>query len=201
MAVEILILSGARRGARLVLDGKQFQVGTEPNCAVFFDPQHDPSAKDRAALLQLEDDGWHIRATGTGELIVNQQTMTGSKCLRSGDVVRLSAIGPDFCFRLVAPGTEVPKKPLDFPGVPVGPSPAAVPRPEAKPLEVTAVPQTAALASSPELIVPTAPSQWTKMGVDGAGDVPYGGGFVAGFPAASRPTPTTAGTAGRGATG
>ena len=110
MAVEILILSGARQGARLVLDGKQFRVGTEPDCEVFFDPQHDPSAKDRAALLQLEDDGWHIRSTGAGELIVNQQTVTGSKCLRSGDVVRLSAIGPDFCFRLVAPGAEVPEE-------------------------------------------------------------------------------------------
>jgi hypothetical protein len=162
MAVEISILSGTRQGARIVLDGKQFRVGTESDCEVFFDPQQDPAAKDRAALLQLEDDGWHIRSTGIGELIINQQTVTGSRCLRSGDVVRLSAIGPDFCFRLVARGAETPKKPLDPRSIPAGPSPAVAARPESKPLEVAGASPTAAVASSPRPMVPTAPSPWTK---------------------------------------
>ena len=169
MAVEILILSGARQGARLVLDGKQLRVGTEPGCEVFFDPQHDPSVKDRAALLQLEDDGWHIRSTGTGDLMVNQRTVAGSRPLRSGDVVRLSAIGPDFCFRLMASGAEMPKKSLDFPGVPAGSPLAVLPQAEAKPLKVIGASPTAALASSPAPVAPIAASHWTKWVSAGLG--------------------------------
>ncbi len=193
MAVEILILSGARQGARLVLDGKQLRAGTEPDCEVFFDPQHDPSAKDRAALLQLEDDGWHIRSTGTGELIVNQQTIAGPKSLRSGDVVRLSPSGPGFCFRLMAPGAENPKKSPGSPGVPGVPPPAVAVQPEVKPPEAAGAPATAAtagpsapavpatagqvfnlsgsppMASFPASMVPTAPSPWIKWVLAGLG--------------------------------
>jgi hypothetical protein len=144
------------------LDGKQFRVGTEPDCEVFFDPQHDPSAKDRAALLRLEDDGWHIRSSGSGELMVNQQTVMGPKSLRSGDVVRLSASGPDFCFRLMPPGAEMPKGLLDFPAALGGPPVPVVPRPEAKSLEAIGASPTPAVASSPAPIVPTAPIRWSK---------------------------------------
>ncbi len=169
MAVEILILSGARQGARLVLDGKQFRVGTEPDCEVFFDPQHDPSAKDRAALLQLEDGGWHIHSIDNGELTVNQQTVTGSRSLRSGDVVRLSAMGPDLCFRLVPHAAEIPKKSSEFPDRQDGPSPAIVPRPGVSPREVTVASPSAALASSPVPMVPTSPNPWTKWVLAGLG--------------------------------
>lgn len=100
MAVEILILSGARQREQLVLNGNEFRVGTEPGCDVLFDHQRDPAAKDHGALLRLEDDGWYIRPTGSGRLTVNQQTVAGLMRLRSGDVIGLSPSGPEFCFRL-----------------------------------------------------------------------------------------------------
>ncbi len=106
MAVEIVILSGARRGTRLVLDCREFRLGTSPDCELFFDPRQDPSAADCAASLYLEGDHWHIRSLGPRELIVNQQSVTESTLLRSGDIVRLSPTGPDFSFRLLASTAE-----------------------------------------------------------------------------------------------
>ena len=107
MAVEILILSGARRHERLVLEANEFRAGSDPACEVFFDPTRDPAAQGRGALVRKEDDGWYISPSG-GDLTVNQQVLTGPLRLRSGDVIGLSASGPDFCFRLEARGSEPP---------------------------------------------------------------------------------------------
>jgi hypothetical protein len=106
MAIEILILSGARRHERLVLEGDEFRAGADPACEVFFDPARDPAARGCGALLRREDDGWRVSPGGSGDLRVNQQAVRGSVRLRSGDVIGLSDSGPDFCFRLVAGGKE-----------------------------------------------------------------------------------------------
>jgi hypothetical protein len=108
MAVEILILSGARQGDRLVLDGRQFQVGSDPACDVCFDPQRDRGIQGRSAVFRLQDDGWHVRSSG-GEVLVNQQPVVGWMRLRSGDLVRMSQSGPDFSFGIVA-ATAMPAK-------------------------------------------------------------------------------------------
>ena len=42
MAIEILILSGARRGERLMLNAVQFCAGCDPECEIRFDPELDP---------------------------------------------------------------------------------------------------------------------------------------------------------------
>ena len=64
MAVEILILSGARQGERLVLDRREFRVGSEPNCEVRFDVERDSAVKGRSAWFRLQEDGWQLRSTG-----------------------------------------------------------------------------------------------------------------------------------------
>ena len=102
MAVEIQILSGARQGERLLLDSNEFRMGTDAGCDIFFDPLRDPGAKDRTAVFRLLEGGWHIQRTGVGELLVNQQPVRGQTHVRSGDLVRVSESGPDFCFRLVS---------------------------------------------------------------------------------------------------
>lgn len=161
MAVEILILSGSRQGTRLVLDGRLFRVGTEPGCEVAFDPQQDPSAQDRAALVQQEDDGWYLRSTGAGELILNQQTVVEPRRLQSGDVVRLSATGPDFCFRLVTSGVELPR-PADSGGPPPATTPSAVPPPESKPLPLAEGTSAAAATSASSSPIPPVSNPWAK---------------------------------------
>ena len=100
MGVEILILSGNRQGERLVLDRREFTVGSDAGCEVFFDANSDPSIRGRSALFRCQDDGWYVRSGG-GEVLVNQQPVTGWMRVRSGDVVRMSECGPDFAFSIV----------------------------------------------------------------------------------------------------
>ena len=40
MAVEILILSGARKGEKLMIERREFRVGSDPGCEIYFDPEH-----------------------------------------------------------------------------------------------------------------------------------------------------------------
>ncbi|HUT92269.1 MAG TPA: hypothetical protein VMY37_22430 [Thermoguttaceae bacterium] len=101
MAVEIVILSGARQGERLLLEAGEFRAGDDPACEVFFDPQNDPSARDRGALFRLAEDGWSVERTGAGQLYVNQEPVVGETRIRSGDLVRMSERGPDFSFGIV----------------------------------------------------------------------------------------------------
>lgn len=104
MAVEIHILSGARQGERIALDANEFRVGADPGCEVFFDPQRDPAAKGRSVVFRLTEEGWFVRRTGGGEVLVNQQPVVGMTRVRSGDVVRMSELGPDFSFTILARG-------------------------------------------------------------------------------------------------
>ncbi len=131
MAVEILILSGVRQGERVVLDATNFRVGTNPDCAVFFDPLLDTTTANRSASFRLMEDGWYIVHT-TGTILINHRAVTGPTRIRSGDVVRMSESGPDFSFRIVAgtafQGTKSPAVATNSPIVsaPLGDSSAYV---------------------------------------------------------------------------
>jgi hypothetical protein len=154
MAVEILILSGARQGDRLVLDGRQFQVGSDPACDVFFDPGRDPAIQGRSAVFRLQDDGWHVHGAG-GEILVNQQPIVGWMRLRSGDLVRMSQSGPDFSFAIVAAATATPPKPPPAATFDMAPNPP----PELPAIDSrTAGPEPTPAASSP--IQPRADRSW-----------------------------------------
>jgi len=135
MAVEIVIFSGARQGERLELDVGEFRVGGEPGCEVFFDPQSDPGAKDRSALFRLADDGWYVKSTGVGELLVNQQPVSGRARIRSGDVVRMSDRGPDFTFTILTAASKATATPPELTPVLVSPSEAAPASPPRLPSE------------------------------------------------------------------
>jgi hypothetical protein len=109
MAVEILILSGARQGEQLMLEGREFRVGSDPSCEIFFDPERDRAMHGRSAVLRRQEDGWYIRCTG-GEALVNHQPVVGWMRVRSGDVVRMSESGPDFSFGIVAGAAPTPAR-------------------------------------------------------------------------------------------
>ena len=98
MAAEIRILSGVRKGERVVLDATEFRVGTETQCQVYFDPRLDPAARGRTVLLRLTSDGWIVSSIGSGEVLLNQAPIDRETHIRSGDLVRLSDRGPDFSF-------------------------------------------------------------------------------------------------------
>ncbi len=115
MAVEIRILSGARQGERLLLEGRELRVGCDRNCEVLFDAARDPAVGGRSAVIHLSDDGWYLHATG-GQVWVNQQPVARSTRLRSGDIVRMSESGPDFSFGIVAAAAPWWTGPVDVPG-------------------------------------------------------------------------------------
>lgn len=102
MPVEIAIISGARKGERIQLDSGSFQVGDESACEVYFNPRKDPAVGGRRALITLEESGWRIQNIGSGLLLVNQDVVEGPTPLRSGDIIRMSDMGPDLTFTLIS---------------------------------------------------------------------------------------------------
>ena len=102
MTVEIVVLSGARRGERLVLDRQEFRVGSDRSGNVFLESDHDVALSYRSVHFRFQqDDGWHLRSSG-GEVLLNVQPIVGWTRIRSGDMVRMSESGPDFCFRILS---------------------------------------------------------------------------------------------------
>jgi hypothetical protein len=106
MAVEILILSGARQSEQIRLDVREFRVGSDPGCEVRFDPQRDRAIKGRSATFRRQEDGWYIHSTGR-DVLVNYETVAGWTRVRSGDVVRMSESGPDFAFSIATEKSPV----------------------------------------------------------------------------------------------
>jgi hypothetical protein len=109
MPVEIHVLSGSRQSERVYIDAPTFRVGDQRDCEVFFDPSRDQAAQGRAALFRLQDDGWYVQSTGQSNVLVNDQRLTGSMRIRSGDVVRMSDRGPDFSFGMVTGPRQTPR--------------------------------------------------------------------------------------------
>jgi hypothetical protein len=105
MAVEILILSGARAGQQIVITGSEFRAGAAADCELCFDPRQEPTAMEGSAVFRFMEDGWYAQPTGRGEIFINQDPLAGRMRLRSGDVVRMSRQGPDFSFTIVAHAT------------------------------------------------------------------------------------------------
>ena len=106
MTVEIQILSGARRGERIELDGDEFTVGGRPECEVYFDSASYPSAADRAARFRVDKEGLSVDNVGSGVLKLNDQQVAGTTRLQTADVVQLSDFGPDFRVSIIAHDCE-----------------------------------------------------------------------------------------------
>jgi hypothetical protein len=105
MAVEIHVLSGSQQGRCLRFDGDRILVGDVAAADLRFDPEREAGARGKIATLTLDDEeGWRISNEGDGVWLVNQTTVEPSQShrLRSEDLVRVSEVGPDFCFRIVA---------------------------------------------------------------------------------------------------
>lgn len=102
MAVEILVLTGNRRGERYRTEQGQFLVGGNPQCDFLFDTELDSGARDRQVAFAFEETGWTLQNTGDGDILLNNRPVIGAVRVRSGDVVRLSHSGPDFSFQVTS---------------------------------------------------------------------------------------------------
>ena len=138
MAVEILILSGARAGERLVFDATEFRAGGEPQCELFFDPRRDATVEGQSAKFRLMDDGWYVKCEGRGPVLINQRPMSELVRVRSGDVLQMSEQGPDFSFSIVSHAAATAANPsvqVQAPWQPPPPQPAPVSVAAAAPTE------------------------------------------------------------------
>jgi hypothetical protein len=120
MPIEILILSGARRGEQLNFDKDRISIGHQRPSDVHFSPRKHPGADGKQAELLLDDYGWRLHNVGEGDWYLNQTILpvSGAAPLRSGDVVRISEVGPDFRFTILPspkPAAHKPRqaRPLD----------------------------------------------------------------------------------------
>ena len=101
MAVEILILSSARWNERIALDCRAFQVGCDPKCEVFFDPQHDPAAKgDRRSSVSKRAAGY-VRCSG-GDMWIGTQLALPGRLRPNFPAMSFAALtlGPEFSFSI-----------------------------------------------------------------------------------------------------
>lgn len=108
MAIELRILSGRRLGERLTFDQHVVTIGDDLDQDVSFAVRQYAGARNKRARLVADDSGWHLHNDGEGAWIVNQTLVAAdADCpLRSGDIIRLSAWGPDLRFALVSPKDE-----------------------------------------------------------------------------------------------
>jgi hypothetical protein len=151
MPVEISVLSGSRQGELLFFQDEQFRVGDEPACELYFNPALDPGARDRLVLFRHREDGWTVLPLGTPGMMLDYAPLADAAPIRSGQVVRMSADGPDFSFRVIA-ASEVRKPALRLPPAPL--SEPLAPTPAVPPAVLATL---AAAAAGPPLNPPAVP--------------------------------------------
>jgi len=104
--VVLRVASGPRAGEMVGLDGDQVVVGFGPACQLGFDPEQYPAVVGRQWLIRREAAGWTLHRRSGGPSILNGELVSQEALIRSGDLVRLSARGPDFQFILQNPNEE-----------------------------------------------------------------------------------------------
>jgi hypothetical protein len=184
MLVELSVLSGARRGETVVQRPTRLVIGDHPDSVLGFDPAQDKAAASRHVILDPSEEGWQIASPDRG-ILLGPRPLQGSLPLRSGDIIRLSASGPDvrFALRHESEATLTPAKP--FVKAPeqsfAKPFPASTSEPLAAAAPVMAPTPTPPQPSAPvaELLRPledesTAPAQSTGVPVALIGGIALG---------------------------
>lgn len=104
--IVLTIASGPRAGEMIGTDENEFFMGYHPDCLVRFSPLQYPHANARI-LFRRSREGWCISLVSGDSTFINQQQLDGKLVLRSGDIVRLSALGPDIQFTMQSGGLAV----------------------------------------------------------------------------------------------
>lgn len=106
--VVLVIASGARAGEMIGTDLSRFSVGYHDDCLVRFQSDKPSEAQARVVFLRGPD-GWSVCSEQDGRVYVNEQALSEERPLRSGDIIRLSANGPDLQFTLQSGGFDIPQ--------------------------------------------------------------------------------------------
>jgi len=138
MPLRITILSGDRQGQTLEFDQDVIEIGDRPSDDIVFDAGANPGVRDRHVTLKLLDGSWKVQSTGTLPVFLNQDTVSETSDLRSGDFLRISHDGPDLSCELIGQLSPIatvvsPSKPASSaaPATPAATTPSApTPTPE-----------------------------------------------------------------------
>ena len=91
-------VAGPRAGEFQGLTASHFTVGSGLTCDVSFAEDGYANLEELAAEIQRGSEGWSITLHTSQPVLKNQDSITKTSRLRSGDIIRLSPAGPDFQF-------------------------------------------------------------------------------------------------------
>lgn len=130
--VLIRIVSGSMSGDFVGTNADRFVVGDSPDGTICFDAERDPGVLGRSLVFRREPQGWEVMTATEKPFLVNSSLVTQQSSLRSGDVVRMSAMGPDLQFVIQTTPVGFAGDARKAPGArPLAPRPPAPPKPPA----------------------------------------------------------------------
>ena len=104
--VVLAIASGPRAGEMFGTNDTEFFIGFHPDCMLRFSSEQYPSASGKV-MCRRGSEGWMVSRVSGDNLFVNQRLLEDKLVLRSGDVIRLSARGPDVQFTMQSGGLAI----------------------------------------------------------------------------------------------
>ena len=160
MDIEIVVIG---ESGKRVLSDSRIRIGQDPNCEVSLPPGRYPAVAGEHLVLEVVN-GAVILARGVplgGETFVNGHPAGAGAAIRSGDILRLGAGGPELRIRLLGqeayapPAIHEPTRVISQP-VPAMQEPARVAH---EPTRIVASPAAGAYSSAPPVAPGTAGRQ------------------------------------------
>lgn|GEM_PF-2167181 len=159
--VVLVIASGNRAGEMIGTDLSEFRAGFSDDCLICFESE---KHSDRAlAVFSRTPEGWSIRSEQENPIFINEQLLfSEERPLRSGDIIRLSANGPDLQFTLQSGGFDIRQLVSRFFPGPLAPSNPNIPA--SNPVRVNPTnPPTVIPPKGPGVSAPSGPIKTTTL--------------------------------------
>lgn len=104
--IVLAIASGARAGEMVGTNDSEFFIGFDHDCFVRFSGEQYPDINAKL-LVRRGPDGWSALRVRGESTFINQRLLEEKATLRSGDMLRLSARGPDVQFTMQSGGVAI----------------------------------------------------------------------------------------------
>jgi serine/threonine protein kinase len=104
--IVLAIASGPRAGEMLGTNDGELFIGYDHTCMLRFSPEQYPDVTTKV-LLRRGQEGWYALRVSGDTAFVNQNKIESKCTLRSGDIIRLTAQGPDIQFTMQSGGVAV----------------------------------------------------------------------------------------------
>jgi len=104
--VVLAIASGPRAGEMFGTNDTEFFIGFHPDCLLRFSQDQYPYASSKV-MCRRGSEGWVVSRVIGENTFVNQRLLEDKLVLRSGDVIRLTARGPDVQFTMQSGGLAI----------------------------------------------------------------------------------------------